>query len=466
MKRFQALLLIAVMIITMLPGAAAGQEKGIEVYFKGSQISFDVAPSITNGRTMVPMRAIFETLGYIVDWDGSTEAITAQKGDSSIMLTVGSSTASAGGKNITLDAPPVIDNGRVLVPLRFVSESAGYDVLWDGDNRKVYIEPRNPDEYDSVQEDVSIAAGVGDSVLYLDYDKDYKTDIYLTKFGGNTSVKIIDGAEAYNVSTAKGTMLFAPHLYNILRYEDGKAYVSSADVTYDVDLKAKSKEITQYSGMWGQKIFGNYMYYEKDGLCRRDLSTGKDEDLCSIDKILYQYTVSGDMIYYTEGMLEKDTYLYQYDIKNKQKKMITVLKEQGGVQAYKGYMYFEDGGKLFRLDPKDNGIMQVSAEGATVSIFEILNDTIFYKYKNQLNRAPLDFSYAVKISDQNVYSWSVVGNHIFYDNDEEKTFMMRTDGSENVMLRKSGRSYVEPDGSPVDDMPGLEVSKQPEQDIG
>ncbi|MDP4153518.1 MAG: stalk domain-containing protein, partial [Bacillota bacterium] len=296
MKRLTVFMVIVAMVIGILPSAAA-QASTIEVYYKGSKIAFDAVPKISNGRTMVPMRAIFETLGYTIDWNGDNGIVTANKDNTTIVLNVGSEKATVNSKELSLDAPPFIDNGRVLVPLRFVGESAGYDVLWDGDNHKVYIEQRNPNEYDSVQDSDSVAVGSGNSILYVDYDKDNTADVYSTTFDSDSSVRVLDGDEAYNDSAS---MIDAkiPKSYSITPYVDGKAYVSfKQGMVFDVDIKEKSSSTTKINDINPvdspapdvQKVFDGYLYffYKGDSFYRTDLATGKTEQLdCSTSAVI------------------------------------------------------------------------------------------------------------------------------------------------------------------------------------
>jgi hypothetical protein len=113
--------------------------KNIEVVLNGTEISFDIAPYIENGITRVPMRAIFEALGAEVEYDAKTKNITARKGNTIIKLVAGSSTATINGKEITLTASVENKNGSTMVPLRFVSEALGAEVIWDGDNKIITI---------------------------------------------------------------------------------------------------------------------------------------------------------------------------------------------------------------------------------------------------------------------------------------------------------------------------------------
>lgn len=103
----------------------------ITVKVDGNQINFDVKPVIEKGRTMVPLRGIFEALGATLQWDGSTQTIKAQKGEKEVILSIGDTEASVNGSTIILDTPPKIVNGRTLVPLRFVSEALGANVTWN-----------------------------------------------------------------------------------------------------------------------------------------------------------------------------------------------------------------------------------------------------------------------------------------------------------------------------------------------
>lgn len=114
-------------------------EKDISVYIDNKKIEFDVKPQIIDGRTMVPMRKIFEELDAIVQWFGKTQEIFATKGTINISMTINDSIMYKNGNGIILDVPPCIVDGRTLVPIRAVSSSLGAKVEWDGSKRAVYI---------------------------------------------------------------------------------------------------------------------------------------------------------------------------------------------------------------------------------------------------------------------------------------------------------------------------------------
>ena len=107
----------------------------------------DVPAQIMNERTMVPMRAIFEALGATVDWDGDNQQIRADAGEISILMQIDSPhmyvASDTRSDVITLDQPPVIVEGRTLVPARAVSEALDATVGWDGANSTVNIDSGN-----------------------------------------------------------------------------------------------------------------------------------------------------------------------------------------------------------------------------------------------------------------------------------------------------------------------------------
>lgn len=111
----------------------------ITVKLNGNALTFDVAPQIINDRTMVPMRKIFESMGATVNWDETTRTITSTKGDTTIVMTVDNATMTVNGVAVTLDSAPQIVNDRTLVPVRAIAESFGSTVDWDGATKTVSI---------------------------------------------------------------------------------------------------------------------------------------------------------------------------------------------------------------------------------------------------------------------------------------------------------------------------------------
>ncbi|MCX7745315.1 MAG: copper amine oxidase N-terminal domain-containing protein [Clostridia bacterium] len=114
-------------------------DDAIKVYVNGKLIAFDVPPIIKNGRTLVPLRKIFEALGAEVNWDSKTKMVTGKRANTNVVLTINSTAALVNNLKKTLDVPAAIISGRTLVPARFISESLGANVEWDASTRTVTI---------------------------------------------------------------------------------------------------------------------------------------------------------------------------------------------------------------------------------------------------------------------------------------------------------------------------------------
>ncbi len=103
---------------------------GIPIYIDGSLLSVDVPPVIEDSRTLVSMRQFFEKLKYMVEWVPEENKIVVS-GLKNIEMTINSKNAVVNGNKETLDAVPKIINGRTMVPLRWIGETLGFNVHWN-----------------------------------------------------------------------------------------------------------------------------------------------------------------------------------------------------------------------------------------------------------------------------------------------------------------------------------------------
>lgn len=143
-KRIQALVTSIIFILSISVSNVVFAEDNITVRLNGKTLTFDVQPQIINGRTMVPMRTIFEELGATVEWEQETQTITSVKDDTTIKLTIGVPSISINQYvPRELDTAPCIVNGRALVPVRAISEAFHMNVDWDGATKTVLITPPN-----------------------------------------------------------------------------------------------------------------------------------------------------------------------------------------------------------------------------------------------------------------------------------------------------------------------------------
>jgi len=164
MKKILSVILALSLATSLLIGATSVSSDEITVELDGNPIEFDVNPQIIDGRTMVPLRKIFEEIGALVKWDNDTQTVSARKNKKTITLSIDSAdlqidkgdTDEEGNpiyETVTLEVPAQIVSGRTLVPARAISESFGLDVDWNGDNKKVTITSEQ-DEDESWKENI------------------------------------------------------------------------------------------------------------------------------------------------------------------------------------------------------------------------------------------------------------------------------------------------------------------------
>ncbi|MDF2626194.1 MAG: copper amine oxidase-like protein [Symbiobacteriaceae bacterium] len=135
-----ALVLILTLGLLVNAAVARAEEEAVYVTLDGRSLLLDVPGQIREGRTLVPFRAIFEALGADVSWDPMAQTVYAERGDDTLALTIGSRVVEWRGSMIKVDAPPVIVDGRTLVPLRLVAQAMGLHVTWNGEERTVELE--------------------------------------------------------------------------------------------------------------------------------------------------------------------------------------------------------------------------------------------------------------------------------------------------------------------------------------
>ncbi len=139
MKKALILLTFLCLLLMITTAGTVHAEQNVTVVFNETPLEFDVPPVIVNGRTLVPLRAIFEALGAEVSWDDASETAIGVRRGVRVSVTVDSAAATINGKAVTLDQPAVLKDGRTLVPLRFISEAYGAEVGWDEATQTVNI---------------------------------------------------------------------------------------------------------------------------------------------------------------------------------------------------------------------------------------------------------------------------------------------------------------------------------------
>lgn len=152
MKKFFSFISAIILMCSMFTGCVSAMQPGIVIKLEidnpimtvnGVEKEIDsensTAPLIVDGRTLVPIRAVIESLGGSVLWDDVTKTTTLEMNKNIVTLTIDSTVAYKNESEHTLDVPPRIINGRTMLPIRFVAESFGLNVDWNHFTRTVTI---------------------------------------------------------------------------------------------------------------------------------------------------------------------------------------------------------------------------------------------------------------------------------------------------------------------------------------
>ena len=211
----------------------------------GIDVSIDdngTAPVIQDGRTLMPIRAFAESIGANVFWNSSQRTVTITYNGKKIRLEIDSNLAYVDYETKTLDVPATIINDRTFLPIRFVAESFGCDVDWNGDTNTITIELHKEnlqhaavvcDMSDSVISKVSeIVADFIGADLYDVKDKDFTADNYDTVLIGYLGKLPEDIKEVLNDNDFSGKHI-APFCVGDI--EDSEREISLATLGAYVD---------------------------------------------------------------------------------------------------------------------------------------------------------------------------------------------------------------------------------------
>ena len=143
MKRFCLWLGALITAILLLPLAPVYADQSppppIQLIVEGKSIQTDVAPTLVESRTFVPIRVVATNMNATVQWIKEEKKIEIFDPAGHITMVVGGKTAMVNGHEVVMDVPPLIKEGRTLVPLRFIGESLGTNVGWEPDSKTVLI---------------------------------------------------------------------------------------------------------------------------------------------------------------------------------------------------------------------------------------------------------------------------------------------------------------------------------------
>lgn len=168
-KSIKVLVLVfIILVISTLPVLA--ENSLIQVFIKGKSLNLtpivednplDFTPILENNRTLIPINLISSELGLDVEYLEDGKIVIIKKDDVTIELEIGSVDAKVNGKQVELDVKPLIKDNNIFVPLRFIAETLGEKVIWDG-KAKIVLVGEFTDE-----------AIIEDSFLYFNEEYNY-----------------------------------------------------------------------------------------------------------------------------------------------------------------------------------------------------------------------------------------------------------------------------------------------------
>lgn len=161
MKKLIITAITAAIMLTVPAVAAEGDS--VTVYSNGNQVKDKGI--IVEGRTLVPVRGVFEYMGYDVEWDNSTKTATLTNNNKGtvITLTNGENSFTVDGKTITPDVPQQIIDSRFMLPLRAIGEAVDAEVEWNTESKTAYIEEKEDTTSESKANTESSAEGTTES---------------------------------------------------------------------------------------------------------------------------------------------------------------------------------------------------------------------------------------------------------------------------------------------------------------
>ncbi len=338
----------------------------ISVIVNGKSVAMDTAPVVSEGRILVPVRAIGEAIGADVQWDEKTKTITLKKGDVINKLVLNNNTAYKTkyetGSTVTLDVAPTAIQGRTLVPLRYIAESFDIKVKWDSATQTAYVGPY----------DVAATGKYQGYQKLLNHEYEGLYDIYyqITGSGSVSSYNIKTEALAKQNLTEKLTVVLPDGTKETLtraQWYKVFAEISSSSLGTDVLYKRYGDFYFQWYDLYNnpnpehlaevyinQKYFEApkqekqvryYMWYDSEYIRREDVSYDTSElkirgAILEVGPNKYE---SRTIVVGTLKLIDKD---------KKVIKTYTFDESFGYSDEKEGYIYFEKDGMRMQIDVK------------------------------------------------------------------------------------------------------------------
>ncbi len=242
MKRFIAIALSGLVFLSSFISASA-----INVHVNNNNISMDVPPVLVEGRTLVPVAAIAQSLKGEVSWDASTKTVTITRDSKTIKLQLNNKTVTVDGQVMNLDVPAQSINGRTMVPVSFIAQAFNEKVVWHPSTQTVLINSDTPVtsnipaiQVNPSQTTYKIVRIVDGDTLIIDYN------------GVEERVRLIgvDTPESVHPDATKNNE------FGVIASNFSKDYLESKEVSIELDVQERDK----YGRILAYVYVGGQMY--------------------------------------------------------------------------------------------------------------------------------------------------------------------------------------------------------------
>ena len=272
MKRIAALSIALILLCSGWAGAVS--QKPIEIFVNGRYVQSDVTPTLINGRTYVPIRAICEAMGISnIKWDPSSRVATVTSSQFSMKLGIGYQYITSNDRCFYTEDGVLLKQNRTMVPVRAFANATGAEVEWNAQYRQVYITQSNKpfptarqvyneeDLYwlsriihaESEGESFVGKIAVGNVILNRVKSPDFPNNIHDVIFDTNYGVQF--------TPTANGTIYNTPSAEAVIAAKIClEGYSTAGDSLYFLNLnKAQSPWIANNRNYYS--TIGNHTFY-------------------------------------------------------------------------------------------------------------------------------------------------------------------------------------------------------------
>ena len=254
-------IILTAMAVTAFCTSAAYASGNIKVYVDNSDVTFsDQAPEILGGRTMVPVRAVFEKAGATVTWDSETQTALLEKGNYSVSVKLGEAYLMKNGAPVALDVPACMLNDRLSIPVRAIAEAMDFSVTWNSTRNSVLINTHNKayransqwkTGFLPISEAGIVIEGRVNDLAYFDLDSD----------GENDTLGFIPASVKEDGSRSKAAIWVKGAEFTSVLNGDLDAYAIGV---VDIDAKDKYKELAVFYNTQDGKCVGFYRFNGSD----------------------------------------------------------------------------------------------------------------------------------------------------------------------------------------------------------